>query len=49
MEQRDVRALLAAVASGEVTPEQAEAQLRVQPFVDLGYAKLDTQRQRRQG
>ena len=47
MEQWDVRALLDAVARGEVTPEQAEARLRVQPFVDLGYAKLDTQRKSR--
>ncbi len=49
MEQRTVRDLLAAVAQGEITPEQAETQLRIQPFIDLGYAKLDTQRKRRQG
>ena len=42
MEQRTVRDLLAAVAQGEITPEQAETQLRIQPFIDLGYAKLDT-------
>lgn len=41
--------LLRLVREGTVTPEEAERQLRMQPFVDLGYAKADTHRKLRQG
>ncbi len=41
--------LLNMVKEGRISPEEAELHLRVQPFVDLGYAKADTQRLIRQG
>jgi NCAIR mutase (PurE)-related protein len=49
MEQQEISTLLANVANGSVSPEQALLQLKKQPFVDLGYAKLDTHRALRQG
>lgn len=49
MDQNQLTALLARVASGEVTPEAAALQLRGAPFTDLGFAKPDHQRALRQG
>lgn len=49
MEDRDLRALLAQVASGAVDPEDAALRLRCAPFTDLGYAKVDHHRGIRQG
>ena len=43
------RELLEKVASGEMTPEEAELQLKMKPFVDLGFAKPDLHRGIRQG
>ena len=45
----DIRELLEKVRTGEITPEEAEAQLKIKPFVDLGFAKPDTHRGLRQG
>ena len=45
----NVLELLNMVKEGKISPEEAERQLRVQPFVDLGYAKADTHRLIRQG
>ena len=45
----DAREILEKVASGEMTPEEAELQLRMKPFVDLGFAKPDLHRGLRQG
>ena len=45
----DVRRLLEAVRSGETTVDQALLELKVQPFEDLGYAKVDLHRRVRQG
>ncbi len=45
----DERELLNRVASGEVGVEDALAQLRMQPFEDLGYAVVDHHRRIRQG
>ena len=45
----DARDILEKVASGEMTPEQAELQLKMKPFVDLGFAKPDLHRGLRQG
>ena len=45
----DVKAILEQVASGEMTPEEAELQLKMKPFVDLGFAKPDLHRGLRQG
>ncbi len=49
MEQREMNDLLAAVAAGEVTPDEAAVQLRTDPFSDLGFAKVDHHRGIRQG
>ena len=45
----DDRDILDKVAKGEMTPEEAELQLRMKPFVDLGFAKPDLHRGLRQG
>ncbi len=45
----DALELLKAVYAHEVTAEDALARLKYQPFLDLGYAKIDTQRALRQG
>lgn len=49
MEQRDLRALLEAVAAGEVDPQQAALKFQTEPFSDLGYAMVDHHRGIRQG
>ena len=38
MEERELRALLAAVADGSVDPDEAALRLKTAPFTDLGYA-----------
>ena len=45
----DTLLILNQVKSGKLTPEQAELQLKKQPFVNMGYATLDTQREQRCG
>lgn len=45
----DARLILEKVASGEMTPEEAEIKLKMKPFVDLGFAKPDLHRGIRQG
>ena len=45
----DPRSILEAVRDGTLSVEEAERMLRSQPYVDLGYAKVDTQRRLRQG
>ena len=45
----DAREILEKVASGELTVEEAELQLKMKPFVDLGFAKPDLHRGLRQG
>jgi len=45
----DIKKLLEKVRSGEISPEDAEAQLKIKPFIDLGFAKPDTHRGVRQG
>ena len=49
MEKRELRELLSAVADGTVAPDEAEATHRQRSFEDLGYAKPDLDRSRRQG
>ena len=49
MEERDLRKLLERVAAGDVTVDEAAADIKVAPFKELGYAKVDTQRGIRQG
>ncbi len=45
----NAKEILEKVASGEMTPEEAELQLKMKPFVDLGFAKPDLHRGMRQG
>ena len=45
----NAREILEKVAKGEMTPEEAELQLKMKPFVDLGFAKPDLHRGMRQG
>ena len=49
MERRELETLLADVASGATTPADAATRLSMQPFSDLGFAKVDHQRGIRQG
>ena len=41
--------ILEQVKTGEITVEEAERYFRRKPFVDMGYAKLDTHREIRSG
>jgi len=49
MEQKKVLALLNSVKNGEVSPEEAVLQLKMEPFEDVGYAKIDHHRGLRHG
>ncbi|MDE6312342.1 MAG: nickel pincer cofactor biosynthesis protein LarB [Lachnospiraceae bacterium] len=49
MKENKVSELLQKVAEGSVSPEEAALQLKVEPFEDLGFAKLDHHRKMRQG
>lgn len=45
----NTKEILDAVKDGRMTPEEAELKLRMQPFEDLGFAKIDHHRALRQG
>ena len=49
MDQRELIDLLYAVQHGETAPEQAAKLLKMEPFEELGYAKVDHHRALRQG
>ncbi len=49
MAQEKLLELLRRVQKGTVSPEQAVLELKVSPFEDLGYAKVDHHRAIRQG
>jgi len=49
MDQNKLKNLLASVAAGELSPEEAMTKLRRLPFEDLGFAKLDHHRSLRKG
>lgn len=49
MNKTEILALLRSVQSGFITPEDAMLKLKLQPFEDLGYAKVDHHRTIRQG
>ncbi len=49
MEQKELRALLHGVQSGETSVEDAIVKLKMQPFTELGFAKPDLHRGLRQG
>lgn len=45
----DIRQLLEDVKNQKISPEEAEMSLKVMPYEELGYAKLDSHRKIRQG
>ena len=47
--QTDVKAILEAVRSGDLSVDDAFLRLKTKPFEDLGFAKVDLHRQLRQG
>ena len=49
MEQDKILDLLNSVKNGETSPDEALLQLRMQPFEDMGYAKIDHHRGLRHG
>jgi NCAIR mutase (PurE)-related protein len=49
MDQLEIRKLLDQVKSGELSTDQAVEKLKIAPFEDLGYAKVDHHRGLRQG
>lgn len=49
MDEPALRQLLDAVRAGDIDPDDAVAQLRRLPFVDLGFARVDHHRSLRQG
>ena len=49
MDQKDLKHLLLQVANGKISVEDAVDQLKIEPFEDLGFAKVDHHRALRQG
>ena len=49
MDKKDLQNPLEQVARGSVKPEEALLQIKVEPYKDLGFAKVDTHRGIRQG
>ncbi len=49
MSQHDIYSILEAVRDGDLTPAEAMTRLKLEPFQDLGYAKVDHHRELRQG
>ena len=49
MNKKELSELLNKVASGEIKPEEAILDIKIEPFKEMGFAKLDTHRGVRQG
>ncbi len=49
MKKKDTLDILRAVKSGELSPEDALTRLKMEPFEDIGFAKVDHHRELRQG
>ena len=49
MSQQDIRSILQAVHNQTLSPDEAMTRLKLEPFQDLGYAKVDHHRELRQG
>lgn len=49
MTKNELEQILSGVREGTVSIEHAVTQIKLEPFRDIGYAKVDTQRQLRQG
>ncbi len=49
MNQKELKLIFEEVSKGNISAEDATLKIRTEPFKDLGFAKLDTQRKLRQG
>ena len=49
MNQQKTLEMLQKIKAGEISPEEAMLHLRMEPFEDLGYARVDHHRELRQG
>lgn len=49
MNKEELKKLLLDVAEGNISSEEAAAKIKLQPYDDLGFAKIDTHRGMRQG
>lgn len=49
MTKQELKQVLAQVRDGQVSVEDAVLNIETEPFLDIGYAKVDTQRELRQG
>lgn len=49
MDQQEIRALLEQVAQGQRSVDEAVLALKMEPFQELGFAKVDNHRGLRQG
>lgn len=49
MEQAKILSLLSRVSDGDVSPQEALLQLKMEPFEDIGFAKIDHHRSLRHG
>ena len=49
MSQHDILSILQSVRDRSLSPEEAMTRLKLEPFQDLGYAKVDHHRELRQG
>lgn len=49
MRKSEVARVMERVASGEITPNEGADLIKVAPFIDMGFAKIDTHRELRQG
>ena len=49
MNKEELKTMLDRVADGTLSPEEAVTRIKLQPYEDIGYAKIDTHRGVRQG
>lgn len=49
MKKEELEQILASVRDGSMSVERAVTEIKMEPFRDIGYAKVDTQRELRQG
>ena len=49
MKKEELESILKKVKDGELDIDEAVAEIKLEPFSNLGFAKIDTQRELRQG
>lgn len=49
MKKEELQEILKLVQAGELSIDEATTQIKMEPFQDIGFAKIDTQRELRQG